>query len=310
MIDYIKLDISQDLERVMSNESLAFLRRFNEDTGECKGSRSANHLNWFILLRRNKYLTLEGSLHKFFNGGEHNYNDFCYRDMKNTIAEITTQIGFESNTAVLHNIEFGVNIEVPFNVKEFLQNQVINYKGQPKAKNSAIKKTGHMIEFIQTGYLIKFYDKGSQYKLSRNILRFEIRTKRMAFIKSTGIKTLSDLADISKLRKLVPLLLKAFDNILIYDKAVESNLSAEDLTIYLHGINENYWVQLKPKRRLPGVFFQKVKNPDYYTHQKKYYSECDTFIDMLERNNLCETKHILSNLIEQKCNQLIPQADN
>lgn len=308
MIDFIKLDISQSINRVTNNELLSFYRRVDADTGECKDYRAAEHKNWLLKLKKERYLSLEGSLHKFFNDGNHNHNDFGNTEIVSTITNLTNILGFDPQTAILHNLEFGVNIEVPFNPKDFLQNQIINFKGQPKAKNSAVKGKGFMVEFEQTSYLIKFYDKGSQYNLSKRILRFEIRTKRMAFVKSTGVKTLADLTDITKLRKLIPLLLEAFDDLLIFDKADENRLSADDLVIYLHGINADYWVQLKPERQIAGVFNQKHRNPEYNIQQKKYYSERKKFIDMLEKNNLNETKHLLSKLIEEKCNQLIPQS--
>lgn len=306
MIDYVKLDISSGLNMVLNNELLSFHLPVNLETGEFKERKFAEYKNLLFYLKKNRYLTMEGSLHKFYNNGLHNHNDFDYSKLLTTIENLHFKFEFDPRTAILHNLEFGVNIEVPFVPKEFLKRQIINFKGQPKTKNSSVKGKGFMVEFVQTSYLIKFYDKGAMYKLKDNILRFEIRTKRMEFVRATGIETLADLTDITKLRKLKPILLKAYDDLLIYDIADEEKLSPEDLTTYLRGINPDYWSHLKPVRTLIEPFNRRRINPDYKKHQKKYYNEQIKFNDMLRRKNLLYTKQLLSKLIKQKCDLLIP----
>lgn len=305
MIDFIKLDISHDIENVTNNEGLAFYRRIAEATGEYKEYVSAEHKNILLKLKKGRYLELEGSIHKYFNDGQHNHNDFGISEISKSINDLSSNIRFDPSSARLRNIEFGVNITVPYNATDFLKHQLINFKGFPKTKNGPYKGKGWMVEFEQTSYLIKFYDKGSHYDLCSNILRFEIRTRRMEYIKSTEIRTLSDLTDTTKIVRLIPILLNAFDKLLIYDKADESALSPEDLSIFLHGINADWWSQMKPVRSSTNSNDQVVFNPKYRRQQAAYKKSFSRFNDMLERNNLNRTKKDLSELIKDKYDQLI-----
>lgn len=185
MIDYVKLDITKNFDRVSSKE-IPLFRAIDENTGECKTRRTGEYKNLKLIIRKEKYITLEGSLHKFHNNGEHNYNDYGFKDIVTTIDRLRDELGIDPLKSIIQNIEFGVNIRVPFNPTVFLKSRIINYKGQPKDKHSPNGK-GLLIQFPRTSYLIKIYDKGAQYDQFDNILRFEIKTRRMAFVKSTGL---------------------------------------------------------------------------------------------------------------------------
>ncbi len=300
MIDFIKLEITKSFDSVSSKE-IPLFRQIDENTGECKTRKTGIYENLKLIVRKEKYLTLEGSLHKFFNDGEHNYNDYGFKEIVTTINRLRDELGIDPLKSIIQNIEFGVNIIVPFNPTGLLKNQIINYRGQPKDKHSPNGK-GLLIQFPRTSYLIKIYDKGAQYNQDDNILRFEIKTKRMAFVKSTGLRTLNDLLDREKLKKLVPLLLKAFDEILIYDPADESTLSRDDLSLYLHGINEAFWTGLKPVRSKKSWMTQ--MNPGYKSQRNRYDRTLRRFKALLKQNNLLQTKDLCRSLIIKKCDQL------
>ena len=300
MIDFVKLDITNNLDTV-SRKEIPFFRSIDENTGECKTRRTGTYENLKLTIRKEKYLTLEGSLHKFYNNGDHNYNDYGFQEIVTTIHRLRDELGIDPLESIIQNIEFGVNINVPFNPTDFLKNQIINFRGQPRDRHSPNGK-GLLIQFPRTSYLIKVYDKGAQYNQDDNILRFEIKTKRMAFVKSTGLRTLNDLLDHEKLKKLVPLLVKAFDEILIYDPADESTLSREDLSLYLHGINETFWSELKPVRSKKSWFTQ--MNPGYKSQRNRYDRTLLKFKTLLKQNELMQTKDLCRKLIIEKCNQL------
>jgi hypothetical protein len=70
-----------------------------------------------------------------------------------------------------------------------------------------------MVQFGYSNYIIKMYDKGAQYRQPNNILRFEVKTKKMQHIQKTRIGNLEDLKDRSKLLILREILIDLFDKV-------------------------------------------------------------------------------------------------
>ena len=72
-------------------------------------------------------------------------------------------------------------------------------------------------------FYLKIYNKGFQFGMDENILRIEIKTKRMR--EFSGIRTLADLTT-KNLDKAILRLLKRWDDVLLYDCTInENNLS-------------------------------------------------------------------------------------
>jgi hypothetical protein len=302
MIDYVKLDISFDSKYVLQNKDLSFYTPFNKETGESKRWKTAEFKNMIFISKGSdeSYMEVQGSLHKYLNEGKHNYNDFCYSELAATIMDFCCQFGINPKEARIQNLEFGVNLIVPFNPTPFLKNNIINFKGQSKSRSGPIEGKGYYIQFEKTNYIVKIYDKGSQYCQEENILRVEVKTKKMNHIKSTGIKTLADLSDLSKVKKLVPILKTAFEGLLIFDPIDSNKLESDETEMYLNGINSLYWENLKSNSHDPLN-----KRP-----RKKYYRELSEFNNLLRKYNLDHTKLYLSKLIDEKCNQLLLTDDN
>ena len=89
----------------------------------------------------------------------------------------------------------------------------------------------------------------------------------MAFIGKTGIKMLSDLNDLSRLKILRDILLNVFDGLLICDPLSYQPLSEEDELLYLNGINATYWESLLPDS---DAFLNGNKDLQYSCHPYQY----------------------------------------
>ena len=199
------------------------------------------------------YLNIRGSFHKNHYKGE-NWQPFNFRDLQYQIRHICKSLFIEPESARISSLEFGVNIVVPFNVKAFLDNNVIDYKGKRFDKYFPDKRGLELGLFCRLSqYQIKLYDKGKQYKLDNNLMRFEKKCKKMQVLKKMGILYLSDLLDIAKVYSLKPILLRAWNDVLIYDiedfEMLSIELPDDDKRFLSDGRIEKYWLKIKETDR-------------------------------------------------------------
>ena len=122
-------------------------------------------------IRYNK-VRLQGSLHKYRNEGRHNYDDFTSLEVAKVVKELQERFEIDIYKTFLNNVEFGVNVVLPFGVHVVLDN-LISYKG--KQFERFVDKGISYYQCKLSKFIIKIYDKGKQYNLSDNVLRFEIK---------------------------------------------------------------------------------------------------------------------------------------
>ena len=199
------------------------------------------------------YLNIRGSLHKNHFDGK-NYQPFKYSDLQCQIRHICKSLFIEPENARISVLEFGVNIITPLNVKAFLDNNVIDFKGKRFDKYLPDKRGLELGLFCRLSqYQIKLYDKGKQNNLDFNLMRFEKKYKKMQGLKKYEIINLSDLLDRAKVYSLKSLLLKAWNDVLIYDiedtELLSYKISEEDRRFLSDGRNYKYWEIIKKANR-------------------------------------------------------------
>lgn len=197
------------------------------------------------------YLTFKGSLHKNYFI-EQNYSRFTWVELQREINKVSEVLALKEADVKITHLELGVNVEVPFKVSPFLQHNLIACKNKPF--NSYDPQHGYSLGLYCpfTQYRVKVYDKGNQYHLPDNLLRLEIHYMKMQLLKGYGIKKFSDLRDKERVYKLKHLLLKSWDDILVYDSSINlqnDQLKPKDRGILLNGRNPKYWEQLKGVER-------------------------------------------------------------
>ncbi len=133
MIDFIKSqDTKTDIQELLNNPLLEFESKFNVNTGETNETRkTAKYQDVTFEITNNKYVSLKGSLHKYSNKGKHNYNDFSFGSLIDTIFDLYRKFNINPHFVPINNIEFAVNINTSFKPKGFIQRNIINYKGKP-----------------------------------------------------------------------------------------------------------------------------------------------------------------------------------
>lgn len=285
--DYIKSVLpSKYIKGLEKHPLLEFKRVLNESTGELSHKRVAKYQGLIFEIRLNK-IWMNGSIHYFYNKGRHNYNDFTYSKIIQALNRIEETFGLDLSKCELRNLEIGVNIRLPLKTSIVLENVI--FHSTKRFKDKAVKRgKGDFRVVVHDNFSIKIYDKGLQFGLPYELMRFEIHYNRMAGIKKYSIPYLSDLKDRNKLELLKGELIKRFDEVFLYDWTIkESKIKRKPKGFYDWRLVQ-YWIKLNKSNR------DKRKNA--YKEVVIKYSD--------------NVKRTIRGLIEQKMNELIyPKGD-
>jgi hypothetical protein len=234
LIDGVKIRVQNiDSALWLTHEGLDFDLSVSSRTGEVKTHKP--------LLAELKGLTFKvtpsvvnpskplcyvlGSLTKYRSGGRDNVENLTYSQLCEVIEDLKTY-HVDPSVSRLENIEFGLNIDLPFGCDAVL-NSIVSMPTKPMTELRVEKTTiGKRCDFQR--YEIKIYDKGKaeNYK-SSNVLRVELRVKKMQFLHKTNIKTLLDLTDKNQLAHVGALLLKSINDVVMFNFNFEK---LDDLT--------------------------------------------------------------------------------
>ena len=194
---------------------------------------------------KNGKVRLQGSVHKYRNAGRHNYDDFRAVNVAEVVRELSERFEIDTAQTLLNNVEFGVNVVLPFGVHIVLNNLIV-YKGEPFMK--VVEDGMSYYQCKRTHFIIKIYDKGKQYNLPNNVLRFEIKVMRMQYLetkgmtKGTKLRYLSDLLNMNIYEPLGNILTEVFEGILFGDNTLdEKGLNTKELETFLRGSNPKAW---------------------------------------------------------------------
>ena len=216
---------------------------------------------------------VRGSLHRFKNRGEHNADDFTLSDFGNTLIRLSSELEINPEILVFSNVEFGLNVPLPFAIDEFLQS-IILYRGE---KTAGVVREPHGIRIEFTEYIVKAYDKTKVLPkhTEKDTLRFEIDITRTRRIRNqlmddntTVVRTLSDLAQPAVWRCFGNELVRAFDALVICDDSASAS--------ELQRINE-IPCRMKKKREL-DKFIQLSENSTMKKEVRKLI--CDKINDV------------------------------
>jgi len=168
--------------------------------------------------------------------------------------------------------------------------------------SKAIVKRGMGIECKYDQYYIKIYDKGAQYELDEHILRIEIKVVRMQYFKQIGLQYLVDLNNRNIYPKLKDLFSKMLNNLLVCDaiKLETLKISKNQDLILSKGVNPNYWVNLKPNKKL-----KKDSSGEYEKQRKNRYKQLDQFKKLVSKYELSSMLNDIKALSSKKWDLLI-----
>lgn len=235
---------------------------------------------------------VRGSLHKYFNNGEHNANDYSMSDFSETLKILYNEIELNPEITPVNGFEFGVNIIPPLNPNSVL-NCIILHKTMAKTKT----ENGYK-EFVYNNYSFKIYNKSQLTKIepyqSGDILRIEVSAK-MAHLKPKGVysKVLSDFLSVDIWERLEKILIETVEECLIIDLTeIEVNQLSDKLKLkYYQYINPLFWTTLHQDR----------------TKYHRERNRCNKFLNQYAASTL---KQDIIRLIETKCKELRNISDD
>ncbi len=131
MIDFIKIySLPITIDDLVNNPNLVFQLNVNE-SGEFNAKDQHCTFNELIIsINKTKGTRkMQGSLHKHWNGGLHNHNDFTFKDVCSTLLKIENTFRIDTSKCTLNNLEYGVNIRSEIFPTELI-NDLIQHVGK------------------------------------------------------------------------------------------------------------------------------------------------------------------------------------
>jgi hypothetical protein len=226
MIDYVKITINNShLHERLLKEQPGDVSDLTFERGRDRYT-SHKYRDLLFTLHDSGRVELSGSLHKYWNQGVHNWNDFTRVDLWDTIHDLCQWLQIEPREGELHNIEFGVNLQLPFSPPELLRD-LIAYKSYSFGRVS-VPQGGTYYQAKNFDCFVKCYDKGAQYRRPDHLLRFEVKVKSMRYLHGANVRTLHDLLSGSNLAVLGAMLCEAWDFVLIRERLPATDLTAKE----------------------------------------------------------------------------------
>jgi hypothetical protein len=286
-VDFIKCEvINFSPSELLNNKNLNFVRTFNEDTGELQTHtnegnyikqipRIANYKGLRFIIYDNGKMYFLGSLHKFYNDGLHNYNDFNSEAYQEVLKCLEKDFKLLPIHLRIQTLEYGLNFIPPIATDLILKHCLVHKRQNiidsiPNA-NGKYKQAKHQ------KYILKLYNKAKQYGLSFELMRIEIKQTNWSEYVKMGIATLEDFNFFNKVY-LINKLIKNWDSVIFYDPTISRKHKQPDYSNIL------YWDNLNEK-----------SNNTYYNHVRKIR------ILNLKGNNIQST---ITMLIIDKMNSL------
>ncbi|MCT4645769.1 MAG: hypothetical protein N4A74_12345 [Carboxylicivirga sp.] len=254
MVDFVKLLIvGLDIKALMSNKLLDFKVPHNtknqiaswndKDNNPAIYYKAVYRSLEFRIYPETGILIVMGSLHRYWNNGQHNHNNFSHDDLISVLNDLYQKFGFEPQNMKLQQMEFGINIIPDFPVDKLISHCLFHRK--KRFLDKLVKDGKSRCVQHSNRYTLKVYNKSTQQRLRnitapQNLFRIEINYR--AKLKSMGIRTVADYLDADRNIFLTDLL-KAWSEILFFDWTVKND--EVDNQLYLRDYrSELFWEEL------------------------------------------------------------------
>ena len=230
MIDFIKLSSRlNSTQEAYLRDRIDFNSSYNESTGELEtilpnGKKVSYRTtgwtdNMKLVLFPKGHIEVSGSLHKYYNIGKHNYNQFGRKEAEIALKRLIEATGLELQFFKVDSVEVGVNLTPPIPSDDIINNALM-YKRSPfEAKYCSDE--GNYRQVTLSEYWVKLYNKRLHfekqgYDIGYEILRFELKINKMRMLAKYRVFTLEDLIDsVEQIAK--DMLPKAWKEVLLYD---------------------------------------------------------------------------------------------
>lgn len=248
MIDFVKYQLKNyDPAQLECSSLLDFHYKVNRSTGElgsyCNAYYKGLEFKIYEPTSANNYkrVTVEGSLHKYWNNGAHNFNDFGIIQIFEVLNDIKLKFNIIAECCILKTIELGVNIIPPQITKQILKD--CHLLKTDSLKWIYTNDEGNYIQVKNSNHINKLYDKKTHYankgfSITNEIMRIEKKYTRMFELNNKGIYNLEDLLK-HGLINFKSDLVKMWQNVLYCDLETVKGTKNE-----LKYTNSNWWLNI------------------------------------------------------------------
>ena len=255
MFDHVKLLLPKEYAiSLLACDVLDFEFKTSRQTGELKTAfntaiyPTGEKYPWLTFVIKGNYVTVSGSFHKFYHKGK-NHCNYTYSELVETIELLRSLFGIESSKAIVRTLEFGANLW-PCNASEFI-GQCMLHSTKPFTLERFSGK-GHLKRFCYSQYEVKVYDKGKQYGLNYDVLRFEKKLKKMECF---GYIKLDDLTSFEIIERASNALLETAKALIVSEPYInKSKLTKPQKRLVYDWSNPNYL------EHLASTNLRKLKN--------------------------------------------------
>jgi hypothetical protein len=257
-MDFLKFQVFNKrlIEFFLSNDLLCWVSdidKFNPFDREVIITKKIRQYKGIYFCFYSNRLDILFKPHYYFNNNLHNANDLKISDFIEIINEFKMIFNIDLIELKVVNIEFGINIISPIDVKDMISYTIYHEKNEFKNEYLPFSKISY--KPTKRGKpnqykIIKIYAKGLQHSqfCDNDTFRFEIKSKEAKYIKTLGISTALDLLNIDVHLKLHETLLKEFKSLLILDCHTDfCRLSASDQMKIKAYNNTLEWYKIRNK---------------------------------------------------------------
>lgn len=189
--------------------------------------------------------------HYCFNNNLHNSNNFKVIDCINTVLGLQNALNIDLNLLKVVNIEFGLNVVSPIDVKKLIAYIIYHEKNEFKTDvGLAFSKKSYKANTngsINSYKIIKAYAKGLQFSqyTNKNTFRFEIKSKQSKYINKLGIYSANDLLHFDCYANMTNEIIKEFDKVLLLDYETDfSSLKQSEQSKIMNYLNTITWFKI------------------------------------------------------------------
>lgn len=229
--------------------------------------------------------TIEGSLHYFWNDGQHNYNRFPFLSQIVAARKLVKALGIELYNLRLVQLEIGLNLRINCPVSEILN--ALRFHRRTPFTDIIKNERGHFKESTQSRLFLKAYDKGLQNTLNDNIFRFEIKTIDLELLRNEyGELTFETLFSFV-FRDFKQKLLNRWDEcVFVHPEDFKT------LAEYYHYHDQQKWLSILQNENKARA------NENWKTKRRK--------LDEIISKNPTSKKNLIRNMISQEFDRLFP----
>lgn len=185
-------------------------------------------------------IVIGGSLHKYFNNGKHNFDQYDEQAFNATIQQLYVDTSIRPENIRITGLEYGVNITPPIPTNEIL-NRCFQHRGID-IEEVISRHDGKYHRAKHDAYELKLYNKGIQYNKGNEVFRIEIKTTNWSKYRQHGVTTLHDFIECDK-TPFVQNLTNRWNNVLFSDPTTTYNEQWHKYT------NREYWRELRSGSR-------------------------------------------------------------